>query len=238
MKLDVITCYGKRKDNQLYNTTVIVIDVLRATSSIICALNGGAVKAVPAADAGDAVALAGRLGQRECVLGGERGGIKISGFDLGNSPSEYLTRTVRNRTVIISTTNGTGAIHSVRSADTVLIGAMINRTAVAKRAACEGQDILIVCAGTEGQPSADDMCTAGAIISAMRQYCNALELSDMAMVCEKLFKDWLEGSFDMASTLHYSRLLSLGFEEDVRFCFTLDCTDTVPMYRDGVIVKG
>ena len=129
MRIDVLPIFGKQTDNQLQDTTVIVVDVLRATSSIICALNGGAIKVVPTVDAGDAVELAGRLGARECVLGGERGGIRINGFDLGNSPKEYLSRTVRNKTVIVSTTNGTEALHSVKSADRILLGAMINRMA-------------------------------------------------------------------------------------------------------------
>ena len=239
MKVDVLPYYGKQTDHQLYNTTVIVVDVLRATSSIICALNGGAIKIVPAVDAGDAVAIAGRLGPRECVLGGERGGIKLSGFELGNSPKEYLSRTVRNKTVIVSTSNGTGAIYSVRSADTVLLGAMINRTAVAKAAAANGFDVLIVCAGTEGQPSADDLCTAGAIIDAMHYYADFSEgdRSDMALMCEKLYADVRDGGFDIKKTFHASRLINLGFEEDVDFCFEEDTTDTVPVYRDGIIQK-
>ncbi len=239
MKIDVLPVYGKQTDNQLQDTTVIVVDVLRATSSIICALNGGAVKVVPTVDAGDAVALASRLGARECVLGGERGGVKISGFDLGNSPKEYLSRTVRNKTVIVSTTNGTGALYSVRSADRILLGSMINRTAAAKAAAAESGDILIVCAGTEGQPSADDLLTAGAIIDAVRMYATVREgeLTDMALLCESLYNNWKEGRFSLAGTFHYSRLAAMGFDEDVAFCFTPDSTDTVPVYKDGVIVK-
>lgn len=239
MKIDVLPVFGKQTDNQLQDTTVIVVDVLRATSSIICALNGGAIKVVPTIDAGDAVELAGRLGSRECVLGGERGGIRINGFDLGNSPKEYLTRTVRNKTVIVSTTNGTGALHSVKSADRILLGAMINRMAAAKAAAADGNDILIVCAGTEGQPSADDLCTAGALIDGVRNYADIREgeLSDMALLCESLYNNWKEGRFELAKTFHYSRLCAMGFEEDVVFCFTPDTTDTVPTYRDGVIVK-
>lgn len=239
MKIDVLPVYGKQNDSQLQDTTVIVVDVLRATTSVICALNGGAVKVVPTVDAGDAVALASRLGARECVLGGERGGIRINGFELGNSPEEYLARTVRGKTVIISTTNGTGALYSVRSADKVLISAMINRTAAAKAAAADGNDILIVCAGTDGQPSADDLLTAGAIIDAVRGYADVRpgDLTDMALLCEHLFRDWSEGGFDLASTFHYSRLCALGFDADVRFCMTPDTTDTVPVYRDGVIMK-
>lgn len=239
MKIDVLPTFGRLTDAQLSETTVIVVDVLRATTCMISALNGGAVKVVPTVDAGDAVALASRLGARECVLGGERGGIKINGFDLGNSPSEYLTRTVRNKTVIVSTTNGTGALYSVRSADRILLGAMINRTAVAKAAACEGRDILIVCAGTDGQPSADDLTCAGAIIDAVRSFADLGpgSLTDMAIICENLYKNWKNGTFDLSSTFHYRRLINLGFSEDVDFCFTPDVTDTVPVYREGVIVK-
>ncbi len=238
MRIDVSPCYGRLMDNQLYDTTVIVVDVLRATSSIICALNGGAVKVIPATDAGTAVAIAGRLGGHDCVLGGERGGIMINGFDIGNSPKEYLGRVVRGKTVIISTTNGTGAIHSVRSADTVLLGAMINRMAAAKLAAAQAKDILIVCAGTEGQPSADDLVTAGAIISAMRQFATLSDMSDMAILCERLFEDWQQGTLDLSRTFHYSRLIRLGFGEDVEFCLMPDTTSTVPQYKNGVITPA
>ena len=240
MRIDVQPVFGKQTDNQLQDTTVIVVDVLRTTSSIICALNGGAMKVVPTVDAGDAVALASRLGARECVLGGERGGVRINGFELGNSPKEYLSRTVKNKTVIVSTTNGTEALHSVRSADRILLGAMINRTAAAKAAAAEGNDILIVCAGTEGMPSADDLVTAGAIIDAVRVYATVREgeLTDMALICENLYNNWRDGNFSLAGTFHYSRLAAMGFDEDVVFCFTPDTTDTVPVYRDGVIIRA
>lgn len=239
MKIDVLPVFSKQTDAQLYNTTVIVVDVLRATTSMICAINGGALRVVPTVDAGDAAALASRLGSRECVLGGERGGVKISGFDLGNSPAEYLTRTVKNKTVIVSTTNGTGALHSVRSAEMILLGAMINRMAVAKAAAAESRNILIVCAGTDGQPSADDLMTAGAIIDGIRRFADVREgeLTDMALICETLYEDWTEGRFDVKSVFHAKRLAGLGFASDIDFCFTPDSTDTVPVYKEGVIVK-
>lgn len=239
MRIDVLPVFGKQLDAQLQDTTVIVVDVLRATSSIICALNGGAIKVVPTVDAGDAVALASRLGARECVLGGERGGVRINGFELGNSPEDYLGRVVRGKTVIVSTTNGTGALHSVKSADMVLLGSMINRTAAAKKAAAEGNSILIVCSGTDGQPSADDLITAGALIDAVRLFADVREgeLSDMALICENLYHNWKEGSFDLDSVFHVKRLKGLGFARDVEFCFIPDSTDTVPVYRDAVIVK-
>ena len=116
---------------------------------------------------------------------------------------------------------------------------MINRTAAAKAAAANGNDVLIVCAGTENMPSADDLCTAGAIIEAMRTYADFKEgdLTDMALICEKLWGDMREGSFDVKKTFHSARLINLGFEEDVDFSFEADTTDTVPVYRDGIIQK-
>ena len=117
---------------------------------------------------------------------------------------------------------------------------MINRTAAAKAAAAEGKDILIVCAGTDGQPSADDLCTAGALIDGIRQFADVTidDLTDMANICENLYRDWRDGSFDLSTAFHYRRLVRLGFEEDIEFCFTPDTTDTVPVYKDGVIVKN
>lgn len=235
MKINVIPCRGKLYDNALSGSTVIVIDVLRCTTSIICAVMNGASKVIPAQEAGDAVAFAGRIGSKDCVLGGERGGVRLPDFALGNSPSEYSAANVRNRTVIISTTNGTGAIHDVRSARTVLIGAMINRSAVAERAAMLNSDVLILCAGTAGAISADDICAAGSIIDAICSLRNDCSLTDIAYMSRYLYGAWRSGEFDLSKTTHYSKLMQLGFSDDLRFCLQEDITDIVPVYSDGII---
>lgn len=235
MKINVIPCRGKLYDNMLSGSTVIVVDVLRCTTSIICAVMNGASKVIPAREPGDAVAFAGRIGSKDCILGGERGGVRLPDFNLGNSPFEYSAANVRSKTVIISTTNGTGAIHDVRSANNVLIGAMINRSAVAARAAELGSDVLIVCAGTGGAISADDLCAAGAIIDAICALCGDCSLSDIAYLCRFLYGAWRDGAFDLAKTTHYSKLMQLGFGDDLELCFSEDITDTVPVYSDGII---
>lgn len=235
MKINVIPCRGKLYDNALSGSTVIVIDVLRCTTSIICAVMNGASKVIPAREAGDAVAFAGRIGAKDCVLGGERGGVRLPDFRLGNSPSEYSAANVRGKTVIISTSNGTGAIHDVRSANTVLIGAMINRSAVAERAAALDGDVLIVCAGTAGAVSADDICAAGSIIDAVCSLRDDCALSDIAYLSRFLYGAWRSGEFDLSKTAHYSRLTQLGFGEDLRFCLQEDITDVVPVYSNGII---
>lgn len=236
MRVDVIYTFGRLLDNQISNHTVIVVDALRATSCIVWAVKNGAAKVIPTQDPGDAVAVAGRLGLQDCVLAGERGGLPIPGFALGNSPHEFGPETVRNKTVIISTTNGTAALYGARNAKKALVGAMINRTAAGMRAAQEGNDIIVLCAGTGGQVSADDIVAAGAIADAVCRCAQSqVELTDAAIISIAMFQDFLDGRLDMALTSHYRALTALGFERDVEFCLTRDLTDVVPCYDNGVI---
>lgn len=153
----------------------IVIDVLRASTTIITALAHGAagVRPVPTIDEARALAVEGGPGD-ESLLGGERGGLRIDGFDLGNSPLEYSRHRVNGRRIVITTTNGTAALAACSAAAEVLIGAIVNRTAVAARArslatARGAADIHLVCAGTDGQVTEEDLLAAGAILEAASQ---------------------------------------------------------------------
>ena len=239
MRVDVYNYSNKLNDHRISNSTVVVVDVLRATTSIIWAIKNGAEKVVPAQDPGEAAAMAIKLGSRECVLAGERGGVKMPGFHLGNTPMDFTGDIVSDKTVIISTTNGTEAICGVRSAKNVLIGAMINRTAVAKSAVEFGNDIIIMCAGTEGQLSADDVCAAGAIVEAVSRVSEGgAKANDLALIACLVYSDWVNGNADLSDTMHYSRLVRLGFEEDVEFCFKADVTDVVPVFKNGIITNS
>ena len=236
MKIDVIPVYGRVLSHHISSSTVIAVDVLRSTSCIITAVGNGANRVVPAIDPGEAAMLAGRLGHADVVLAGERDAVKLPDFDIGNSPSEYSANTVKDRSVIISTTNGTAAIHGMSAAKDVLIGGMINRSAVAKRAVELGNDIIIVCAGTYGQISADDLLAAGSIAEAINRLSpSGIDASDITMVCCMLYADWKQGRADLSVTKHCARLIALGFEEDIRYCFSEDITDVVPVYENGVI---
>ncbi len=145
----------------------IVIDVLRASTTIITALAHGATRVRPVRTVGEARALA---GQGDMLLGGERGGKPIEGFDLGNSPLEYTRERVAGRDVIFTTTNGTAALHACGNAAEVLVGGVINRSAVAalaiRLADAEHRDIHLVCAGTDGGVTEEDLLGAGAILEA------------------------------------------------------------------------
>ncbi|HWR24457.1 MAG TPA: 2-phosphosulfolactate phosphatase [Feifaniaceae bacterium] len=223
-------------EKQYHNRTVIVVDVLRATTCMVEALKNGASQVIPARDPGEAMAFAGHLGRKESLLTGERGGLRMPDFDLGNSPLEFTPQVVKNKTVVISTTNGTAAIHAARNAAHVYLGCMRNRTAVARAAAKHGQDITVLCAGTEGECSADDMVAAGAILHAISGgEESGLTFNDFARICMLTYTAWKKGETDLAVTTHYSRLKDLGFEEDLSFCFEEDQTGVVPRYENGSI---
>jgi len=148
---------------QLAGATVVVIDVLRASTTIVHALEAGAKEVIPCLELDDARAAAAKRPRSEVVLGGERHGLPIEGFDLGNSPGEYTPRTVGGRTVLFTTTNGTRAMWQCRRARRVLIGAFVNATAVCEQLLRERQ-IHLICAGTDGQFSRDDVLMAGLLV--------------------------------------------------------------------------
>jgi 2-phosphosulfolactate phosphatase len=149
-------------ESELAGATVVVIDVLRATTTITYALAAGAREVVPCLEIEDARQATRRFLSGEALLGGERGGVKIEGFDLGNSPEEYTSEVVKGRSVVFTTTNGTRAMMRCRKAKRVLIGSFVNLTAVQE--AIEAEDnVAILCAGTDGQITYEDVLAAGAI---------------------------------------------------------------------------
>ena len=142
--------------------TGIVVDVLRATSTIVQALDAGYRTAYCCGEVEEARALKEELG--DAVLGGERGGNPLPGFDLGNSPLEYLSPQAEE--VVITTTNGTRAVvGAAANCDHVLVGSMLNLDAVAATARGRGEDVEVVCAGLRGGPSEDDAYCAGRIVA-------------------------------------------------------------------------
>lgn len=148
---------------ELAGGTVVVIDVLRATTTIVYALEAGAREIVPCRDVEEARQLARDLPDGDVLLGGERGGLRIEGFDLGNSPEEYLPPKVRGKLIVFTTTNGTQAIAHAHLAGQVLIGGFVNAAAVVRELLQEEQ-IHLLCAGTEGQFGEDDLLLAGMLV--------------------------------------------------------------------------
>ena len=238
MRVNVYPFPSAVSEKQYYNSTVIVVDLLRASTSMVTALDHGAIQLIPARDAGEAIAFAAHLGRKESLLAGERGGLKMQGFDLGNSPLEQTRAAINEKTVVFCTTNGTGAIHAARSAQNLLIGCLRNRAAVASYALSLGCDILILCAGTAGECSIDDMVAAGGIFKALIEGLEEPpEANDFASACEFMYEEWRKGAFAMAKAAHYRVLKGLHFDEDLVYCLAPDQTDCVPKYENGSIRK-
>jgi 2-phosphosulfolactate phosphatase len=153
-------------ERDLAGSTVIVVDLLRASTTICQALASGASEVVPFLEVADALAAAAEVGRSTVVLGGERGGRPIDGFDLGNSPAEYTPGAVASRRVFFTTTNGTRALRHAKAAQRVVVGAIVNLSAVVASVR-DSPRVDLLCAGTGGRETREDILAAGAIVNGL-----------------------------------------------------------------------
>jgi 2-phosphosulfolactate phosphatase len=234
MKIELWPSVDYIAEDRLREKIVVVVDVLRATSVITTAIGNGAAQVIVTIETEEAM----ELKSDNCILGGERKALKVEGFDLSNSPLEYTEEVVRGKTVILSTTNGTKAIKKSEIADRIYIASMLNGRAVAKRLIDENRDTIIICAGTYGKFSLDDFICAGKIIYELNEI-SKIDMDDFAAASLMTYRDnrWdTLGYVKMAN--HYKYLVSIGMEEDIRYCFTEDIISMVPEYNDGKITAA
>lgn len=170
----------------LINKTVIIIDILRATSVITTAINNGCKKVIPVLTVEEAKDIA-KNSEEDIILGGERNALKIDGFNFSNSPLEYTKKYVEGKTVVLSTTNGTRAINNSFNAKTILISALINSKATAKAIDKLHEDLIIINSGTNGQFSIDDFICSGYLIDCLYNIRKDLELSDIAKTAHYIY---------------------------------------------------
>lgn len=226
MKLDVAFTPAESR-SLIAGRAVVVIDVLRATSTIVQALANGARSVLPVAHVEDAVRKADELGRGEVVLCGERDTQPIRGFQLGNSPLEFTVERIATKPLIMTTTNGTQALLAAAGAAATYVGALLNVSAVARRLAESELDVLLMCAGREGGFALEDAICAGRIARLVRQQVagtrgndalvGALRLARMAPTPRRL-----------ARTAAGRRLIELGQRDDIVFCAQEDLHDVVP----------
>jgi 2-phosphosulfolactate phosphatase len=214
---------------------VVVIDVLRATSTIVSALASGAKAIVPAASSEEAVRMTAKLEKDGFVLAGERKFLPIPGFSLGNSPREMTPEAVAGKTVYLATTNGTPALVTAQAGDPVLVGAAVNFAALAERARglfLERGDLVIMCAGREKQFALEDAYTAGRLVKAVKKGTRKLSLNDAATtalgLCDR-YTDWRE-ALDACDAARQLEELELG--EDVTFCAKANRFGLVPTFNE------
>jgi len=176
-------------EERLAGSVAVVIDLLRATSTICQAISSGASEVIPCLEIDEALAVAEAAGRSSVILGGERKGGKISGFDLGNSPCEYTPEVVHGRKVIITTTNGTRALHHARRAKRALAASFLNLAAVVESVRNEPR-IDVLCAGTDGEPTREDILAAGAIVSRLANA--GSDGCDLAVSAQAACEQWDE----------------------------------------------
>lgn len=163
-QIDVYPLPSFVEENKLSEATAVVIDQLRATTVLCCATASGAREIVPLLDIDEAKRRKADYPEGSVLLGGERQGVRIEGFDLGNTPQDYTPETVSGKTLIFTTTNGTVAMHAVRKAKRILLASLVNADAVVRELAAS-ERIVILCAGTCGESTEEDLLVAGCLVS-------------------------------------------------------------------------
>lgn len=213
---------------------VVVIDVLRATTTMCVALDQGAEKVIPVETIEECLTYKGKDGY---ILAGERNGRKIEGFDFGNSPFEFMNGVVKGKTLVLTTTNGTRAIKMTENSHQVVLGGFLNFSALAKWIVSEGRDTLLLCSGWRDKFNLEDTVFAGAIIHHIKEY--FLVDSDSAFAAEKLYLNSRRNMFHfMKQSSHYRRLAHLGVINDIKYCLRPDLTDVVPVLKNGALVRA
>jgi len=216
---------------------VVVIDVLRATSVMVHAMSQGALEIIPVATVEEAFHMAKVFSRDSILLGGERKSEKIPGFDLGNSPREYIAEKVKGKKLILTTTNGTKAFHLVSSESNILVGSFFNMGAIGQRCLDVNKDLLIFLSGDEGNFSLEDTICGGRLIELMTKKGGSLigltDASQCAQILYQRFEANLLEAFHLSR--HGKELIRRGFGEDLVTCAQIDLTDIVPEFKDGVI---
>ena len=233
MKIDCYFTPAPIDDLALRDRTVVVIDVLRASTSIATALAHGAREVIPAGTVESAMKIAGNLDPDQALLGGERNGKVITGFHLGNSPGEYTPEKVRGRSIIFSTTNGSQALVKARYAAELAVCGFVNMGACAAFLREPERDFVILCAGRNGGFSLEDTVCAGMLISLLAK---ESQLSDGAVAARSLHRTFGRSILKMMRSTDHGRYLEeIGLGSDIPVCAAIDTVPVVPLLEGNVI---
>ena len=213
---------------------VVVIDIFRATSSICYGIENGAEAIIPVSEIEECVAYQEK--HPDYLLAAERDGKVVSGFDFGNSPFSYTKEKVAGKTVVLTTTNGTHALHLSRSAKKIIIGSFLNLTAVCDWLKTQQENILLVCAGWKNNFNLEDTLFAGAVVEQLKD--SNFRVDDAAIAANDLYQI-ARGDLDgyLKKTSHSERLKKLGIEADIAFCLQVDITTAIPVLEGERLVK-
>jgi 2-phosphosulfolactate phosphatase len=235
MQITVCPHVDEVQTDRLHNKTVIVIDVFRAMSCIVTALAHGATHIVPHATVNEAKQSAKRDG---LLLGGERYGKRLEGFDLGNSPRDYASPLVNGRGIALTTTNGTRTLLKATKGAHILAGCFLNASACVERAYSLQRDLVFLCSGTRGEFSLEDGTAVGFMIDLiMKKVPHAVcdDLGRSLQACSWGCRDRLEEFLSLSQS--GQRMLRMGARDDLRACLEVDRYSIVPVWQQGQVIS-
>ena len=218
------------------NSVVVIIDILRATSTIATALYNGAKAVIPV----DSVSRCIELGKQiDGITAGERDGKIAEGLEHGNSPFEYTKEFIEGKTLVLTTTNGTRLLQMAldKNANEIITGAFSNLSSVCDHLSSIRQNVILGCAAWKDRVNMEDILFAGAVITAIGKNfsinCDSSHIAEA--MYEKAKKD-LFGFMKKNDASHYHRLMGFGLEKDIRYCLTPDLANVLPQYEEGKLV--
>jgi 2-phosphosulfolactate phosphatase len=236
MKLTIESCFSPFLYSvyKADDTVVVIIDVLRATSAICAAFEHGVEKIIPVATIEEAHAYK----QKGFLVGAERNGLPVEGFDFGNSPFQYMGEDVRGKTIVLTTTNGTQAIEAAKDAYKVIIGSFLNIDALCSWLINENKNILLLCSGWKNKFNLEDAVFAGAVTDAISARSDKFNLGDACLALKYIYQMAKQNPNKFLShSSHKERLAALNLKEDVRYCLTPNQTKVIPIYKEGALVR-
>ncbi|TSJ43358.1 2-phosphosulfolactate phosphatase [Mucilaginibacter corticis] len=213
---------------------VVVIDIFRATTSICYGIENGAEAIIPVSQVEECSAYHEK--GFDYLLAAERDGKVVEGFDFGNSPFSYTKEKVAGKTIVLTTTNGTHALHLSRSAKKIVLGAFINITSLCNWLKQQNENVLLVCSGWKNNFNLEDTLFAGAVVEQLKN--SGFVIDDSAIAANDLYqlaKDDLDGY--LKKTSHSERLKKLGIEADIAFCLNVDIATAIPVLDGERLVK-
>ena len=219
------------------SSIVVIIDVLRATSTIATALHNGAKAIVPV----DSVAECIRIGKQiDAITAGERDGQIAEGLENGNSPFEYSEKFIGGKTLVLTTTNGTKLLHMAldKGAKEIITGSFPNLSAVCSHLVNRNENVILACAAWKDKINIEDSLFAGAVIQNIQEHFTIeCDSSQMALTMYNNAKEDMYDFMKKNNASHYRRLTGFGLEKDIRYCLTADSANVLPLYRDGKLMS-
>lgn len=230
--LDVCFSPGLIHLYDIKDSVVVVIDILRATSSMCVALHHGVRSIVPVASVEESMAYR----ERGYLIGAERNGEMLDGYDLGNSPFSYMTDGVKGRDIALSTTNGTQAIVAANHAYTIVAGSFLNLDVLCNWLRLQDKNVLLLCSGWKNSFNLEDTLFAGAVVEKLEKDFSMSMMRDAAIAARHLYTVAKEDMYGfLGESSHRMRLERLQIEKDIEYCLTPNQAPVIPILQDGAL---